>query len=222
MGYEFDFSVVWRAWPVLLDGTLVALYYTGISSALALVLGIIVMVMRRSDLFAVRLVAQVFIEVIRNTPFLVQLFFIFFGLPALGLKFSVSAAAITALTVNTAAYIAEVLRGGVDGLPKGQIEAGKALGLNRRQIFFDIVLKPSVRSVYPGLCSQFVLLLLTSSVVASISAPELTYSAQMIEAESFRSFEVYFVVTGIYLALSVCLSSLLRLFGRFYFSYPTK
>jgi polar amino acid transport system permease protein len=222
MEYEFDFSVVWGAWRTLVDGTLVALYYTAISSVLALILGIMVMVMRRSEIFSVRISAQVFIEVIRNTPFLVQLFFIFFGLPALGLKFSVAAAAITALTVNTAAYIAEVLRGGVDGLPKGQIEAGKALGLNRRQIFFDIVLKPSVRSVYPGLCSQFVLLLLTSSVVASISAPELTYSAQLIEAQYFRSFEVYFVVTGIYLALSVCLSSLLRLFGRFYFSYPTK
>ncbi|WP_429819000.1 amino acid ABC transporter permease [Ensifer sp. B1-9] len=220
MGYEFDFSAVWDAWRILLDGTLVALYYTGISSILALILGIMVMVMRRSDVWPVRLSAQVFIEIIRNTPFLVQLFFIFFGLPAIGLKFSVSAAAITALTINTAAYIAEVLRGGVDGLPKGQIEAGKALALNRRQIFFDIVLKPSVRSVYPGLCSQFVLLLLTSSVVASISAPELTYSAQMIESLSFRSFEVYFVVTGIYLALSICLSTLLRLFGRIYFSYP--
>src|SRR5262249_45340740 len=121
-----------------------------------------------------------------------------------------------------AAYIAEILRGGVDGLPKGQIEAGKALGLHRQHIFFDIVLKPSIRAVYPGLCSQFVLLMLTSSVVASISAPELTYAAQRIEAESFRSFEVYFVVTGIYLALSICISSLLRIFGSFYFSYPTK
>jgi polar amino acid transport system permease protein len=222
MGYQFDFSVVWDAWPILLNGTLVALYYSAISSVLALILGVIVMVVRRSELPLLRNTARVFIETIRNTPFLVQLFFIFFGLPSLGLKFSVSAAAITALTINTAAYIAEILRGGVDGLPKGQIEAGKALGLHRRQIFFDIVLKPSIRAVYPGLCSQFVLLMLTSSVVASISAPELTYAAQRIEAESFRSFEVYFVVTGIYLALSICISSLLRIFGSFYFSYPTK
>jgi polar amino acid transport system permease protein len=222
MGYDFDFSAVWDAWPILLAGTLKALYYTVASSVLALILGIVVMVMRRSTVWPVQMTARVFIEAIRNTPFLVQLFFIFFGLPSIGLKFSVSAAAITALTVNTAAYIAEVLRGGVDGLPPGQIEAGKALGLNGRQIFFDIVLKPSVRAVYPGLSSQFVLLMLTSSVVASISAPELTYSAQMIESQSFRSFEVYFVVTGIYLALSICISSLLRLFGRFYFSYPTK
>nr|WP_278116475.1 amino acid ABC transporter permease [Mesorhizobium sp. WSM4875]WIE94823.1 amino acid ABC transporter permease [Mesorhizobium sp. WSM4875] len=222
MGYQFDFSVVWEQWPLLLNGTLRALYYTAISGLLALVLGIAVMVARRSEIKPVRLTAKTFIEIIRNTPFLVQLFFIFFGLPSIGLRLSVTTAAIMALTINTAAYIAEILRGGVDSLPKGQIEAGKALGLNRRQIFFDIILKPSVRSVYPGLCSQFVLMMLTSSVVASISAPELTYSAQMIEAQSFRSFEVYFVVTGIYLVLSLCMSSLLRIFGRIYFSYPTK
>ncbi|TCN22789.1 amino acid ABC transporter permease [Sinorhizobium americanum] len=222
MGYQFDFGVVWEAWPILLDGTLTALYYTAVSSALALVFGVIIMVARRNELPPLRYTAKAFIEIIRNTPFIVQLFFIYFGLPSLGLKLSVSAAAITALTVNTAAYIAEVLRGGVDGLPHGQIEAGRALGLNRRQIFFDIVLVPSIRSVYPGLCSQFVLLMLTSSVVASISAPELTYAGQMIEAESFRSFEVYFVVTGIYLVLSVCISTLLRLLGRVFFSYPTK
>jgi polar amino acid transport system permease protein len=174
MNYEFDFSVVWEAWPLLLRGTLMALYFSAISSALALISGIVIMVARRSQVALLRNAAKAFIEIVRNTPFLVQLFFIYFGLPSLGLKFSVSAAAITALTVNTAAYIAEILRGGVEGLSKGQIEAGKALGLKRHQIFFDIVLKPSVRSVYPALCSQFVLLMLSSSVVASISAPELT------------------------------------------------
>lgn len=222
MDYQFDFGVVWEAWPLLLDGTLTALYFTAVSSILALIFGVIIMVARKNEFPPLRYTAKAFIEIIRNTPFLVQLFFIYFGLPALGLKMSVSAAAITALTVNTAAYIAEVIRGGVDSLPHGQIEAGKALGLNRRQIFFDIVLIPSIRAVYPGLCSQFVLLMLTSSVVASISAPELTYAGQMIEANSFRSFEVYFVVTGIYLVLSVCISTLLRSLGRVFFSYPTK
>lgn len=222
MNYQFDFSVVWERRAILLDGLMMALYYTAISAVFALVLGIAIMVARRSDVKLLRYPAKIFIETIRNTPFLVQLFFIYFGMPSIGLKFSVSEAAVTALTINTAAYIAEIIRGGVDGLPKGQIEAGKALGLKGRQIFFDIVLKPSLRSVYPGLCSQFVLMMLTTSVVASVSAPELTYAAQMIEADSFRSFEVYFVVTGIYLGMSICMSSLLRLFGRYYFSYPTK
>ena len=222
MTYQFDFSVVWDSWKLLLSGTLTTLYLTLFSSVLALIFGIVIMVARRSPLRAPRWTAKVFIEVIRNTPFLVQLFFMFFGLPVLGIKFSVTAAAITALTINAAAYIAETLRGGVDGLNPGQIEAGKALGMNKRQIFFDIVLNPSIRSVYPALSSQFVLLMLTSSVVASISAEELTYTAQVIESASFRSFEVYIVVTAIYLFLSICISTLLRLIGGYCFSYPMK
>lgn len=222
MGYQFDFSVVWEQWPLLLDGVLTALLYTFISGVLGLTLGVLVMVVRRNTKGPLRTSAKVFIEIIRNTPFLVQLFFIYFGLPELGLKLSIPATAITALTINAAAYIAEILRGGVDNLPKGQIETGKALGLNSRQIFFDIILRPSLRSVYPGLCSQLILMLLTTSVLASISAPELTYSAQQIEANSYRSFEVYFVVTGIYLLLAIAFSSAMRLIGRCYFSYPTR
>lgn len=222
MGYQFDFSVVWRAWPILLEGTLNTIYYTVVSIAIALVLGIVVMLGRRSPITVLRLSARTFIEVLRNTPFLVQLFFIYFGLPSVGIRMSIDTAAIAALSVNTAAYIAEVVRGGVESLPRGQIEAGRALGLNNRQIFFDIVLKPSMRAVYPGLCGQFILLLLMTSIVSSIAAPDLTYSALYIESRYFRSFEAFFVVTAIYLALSVVLSSLLRLLGRFYFSYPVR
>lgn len=222
MDYQFDFSAVWEAWPKLLGGTVNALYYTVVSSILALVLGTVVMVLRRHPVHAVRAGARTFIEIIRNTPFLVQLFFIYFGLPVAGFKFSVVGAAITALTVNTAAYVAETLRGGVDSLSKGQVEAGRALGMNGRQIFFDIVLKPALRSVYPALSSQFVLLMLTTSVVASISAEELTYTAQQIEAQSFRSFETYLVVTAIYLGMSIVMSSCLKLAGRLYFAYPTR
>lgn len=222
MGYQFDFSVVWGAWPILLEGTLNTIYYTVVSIAIAMVLGIVVMLGRRSKAAAFRIPARIFIESLRNTPFLIQLFFVYFGLPSIGIKLSIEAAAIAALSVNTAAYIAEVVRGGVDSLPKGQIEAGRALGLNNRQIFFDVILKPSVRAVYPGLCGQFILLLLMTSIVSSISAPDLTYSALYIESRYFRSFEAFFVVAAIYLALSVILSSLLRLLGKLYFSYPVR
>jgi polar amino acid transport system permease protein len=222
MNYQFDFGAVWAAWPLLLTGFINAVYYTVVSSILALVLGIVVMVLRRSANSVVRAGAKSFIEIIRNTPFLVQLFFIYFGLPSIGFKFSVSGAAIAALTVNTAAYIAETLRGGVDSLSKGQFEAGRALGMKGRHVFFDIVLKPALRSVYPSLSSQFVLLMLTTSVLASISAEELTYTAQRIESQSFRSFETYLIVTAIYLAMSIAMSSGLKLAGRVYFAYPTK
>ncbi|MCL4068091.1 amino acid ABC transporter permease [Pseudomonas sp. GX19020] len=222
MGYQFDFTVIWKSWPLLLEGALNTMYYTVVSILIAMVLGTLVMLGRKSKVAVIRILSRVFIESLRNTPFLVQLFFVYFGLPSLGIKLSIETAAIAALSLNTAAYIAEVVRGGVDALPKGQIEAGRALGLNGRQIFFDVVLKPSLRAVYPGLCSQFILLLLMTSIVSSISAPDLTYQALFIESRYFRSFEAFFTVTAIYLFLSVTLSSLLRVIGRFYFSYPTR
>lgn len=222
MEYQFDFSVIWEAWPLLLAGIVTTIYYTLVASILSLIIGLLVMVARRSDFRAIRYTAIFFIEIVRNTPFLVQLFFVFFGLPMLGMKLSVAAAAVLALTVNAAAYVAEIVRAGVDGLPRGQIEAGKALGLTGRQIFFDIVLKPSLRSVYPGLCSQFLLLMLTTSVVSSISVKDLTYMTQMIEGQTFRSFEAYFTSTAIYLGMSLIMSTMMRLFGKFYFSYPAK
>jgi polar amino acid transport system permease protein len=207
---------------MLLVGTLKTLYLTAVSAVLSLLLGVALMLIRRRKQGIARRLAKVFIEVIRNTPFLVQLLFVFFGLPALGIKFSVEGAAITALTLNTGAYIAETLRAGVAALPKGQVEAGKALGLSPVSIFLDVILKPSLRMVYPALSSQFVLMMLTTSVVVSISEAELTYAAQMIESTSFRSFEVYLIVTGIYLALSLTISLLLKAFGKVYFSYPVR
>ncbi len=222
MQYTFDYSVVFASWQLLLKGAWSTIELSFISGVLSLILGICLMAFRRGNVRALNFLAKFLIEIVRNTPFLVQLFFIFFGLPLLGVKFSVESTAITALTLNTGAYIAETMRGGVNSLPKGLVEAGKALGMNNFRIFFDIILKPALRSVYPALSSQFILLLLTSSVVASISANELTYTAQLIESNSFRSFEVYTVVTGIYFILALTLSLMLKLFGRLYFSYPNK
>ncbi|QGY33192.1 amino acid ABC transporter permease [Pantoea cypripedii] len=222
MQYTFDYSVVFDSWQLLLKGAWATVELSFISGIFSLMLGIVLMIFRRGEVKILNIVSKALIEIVRNTPFLVQLFFVFFGLPLIGLKFTVTAAAITALTLNTACYIAETMRGGVNSLPKGLVEAGKALGMNNFRIFVDIILKPALRSVYPALSSQFILLLLTSSVVASISANELTYTAQVIESNSFRSFEVYTVVTGIYFVLALGLSLTLKLFGRIYFSYPNK
>lgn len=222
MGYQFDFHAIWKWWPVLLDGTLNTIYFTLVSIAIGMVVAIFIMLARMSSVMPLRLAARTFIEAFRNTPFLVQLFFIYFGLPSIGIRLSIETAAISALAVNVAAYLAEILRGGVEALPKGQVEAARALGLNGRQTFFDVVLKPSLRAVYPGLCGQFILLLLMSSIVSTISAPDLTYSALYIESRNFRSIEVFLIVTCIYLIMSLVFSSMLRLFGRIYFSYPEK
>ncbi|GHD05168.1 amino acid ABC transporter permease [Tianweitania populi] len=222
MQHTFDFAPVLDAWPALLQGALQTLKISGISMALGLCLGIIFMLMRMSPVKAVSAVALAYIEVIRNTPFLVQVFFIFFGMPSLGITLTAEQAAILAMTLNCAAYSAEIVRGGVESIRKGQIEAGRALGLHTFDVYRYIIFRPAIRAVYPALCSQFILMMLNSSLVASVSAEELTYVGQSIDAETFRSFEVYFVLGVIYLALSQFFSIVLQLIGKAYFSYPTK
>jgi polar amino acid transport system permease protein len=222
MHYNFDFGPVLSAWPLLLAGAIQTLKISAISMLLGSSLGVTIMLMRSSAVFYLRVLAIAYIEVIRNTPFLVQVFFIYFGLPSIGIRLSAETAAILAMTLNCAAYAAEIVRGGVEAIKKGQIEAGRALGLQTFDVYRLIVFRPAVRAVYPALCSQFILMMLNSSLVASVSAKELTYVGQVIDAQTFRSFEVYFVLAAIYLALSQIFSIALQGIGRAYFSYPTR
>ncbi|HHV69550.1 amino acid ABC transporter permease [Brucella intermedia] len=222
MQYTFDMGPVLAAWPALLNGAIQTLKISSISMVLGLALGIVFMLLRMSSVRVISLTAFGYIELIRNTPFLVQLFFIFFGMPSLGVTLSAEQAAILAMTLNCAAYAAEIVRGGVESIKAGQIEAGKALGLHTIDIYRFIIFRPAIRAVYPALCSQFILMMLNSSLVASISAEELTYVGQMIDSETFRSFEIYFVLGVIYLALSQFFSIVLQIIGRTYFSYPSK
>ncbi|EIM31060.1 amino acid ABC transporter permease [Microvirga lotononidis] len=222
MQYTFDFSPVLAAWPLLLNGAIQTLKISAISMTLGMSLGIIIVSMRMGTSNAIRTFAIGYIELIRNTPLLVQVFFVYFGLPSIGVQMSAEEAAILALTLNCAAYAAEIVRGGVESIRKGQVEAGRALGLHTLDVYRFVVFRPAIRAVYPALCSQFVLLMLNSSLVASVSAEELTYVGQIIDSQTFRSFEVYFVLGAIYLALAQILSIALQAIGRSYFSYPVK
>jgi polar amino acid transport system permease protein len=185
-------------------------------------LGIVFMLMRMSKQPVLRAIAIGYIELIRNTPILVQVFFVFFGMPALGVRLSGEQAAILAMTLNCAAYAAEIVRGGVQSIRPGQVEAGRALGMHTADIYRFIVFRPAIRAVFPALCSQFILLMLNSSLVSSVSAEELTYFAQTLDSQTFRSFEIYFTLGVIYLGLSQLLSVVLSVIGRVYFSYPAK
>ena len=151
-----------------------------------------------------------------------QIFFLYFALPQLGLKLNPTVTAIIALGVNGGAYAIEIIRGGVQSIHKGQVEAGLALGLHKAQVFRLIVLKPALRAIYPSLTGQFIMLTLTSSICTSVAAYELTSVAQRIESDTFRSFEVYFTVTLMYLAISWMLMTAFAAISRQYFSYPTR
>jgi polar amino acid transport system permease protein len=222
MSYSFDFGAVLDRAPELLWGSLGTLGLASAGMLLALVIGILGVVARTSKSEITRAPVIVFVEVVRNTPFLVQIFFIYFALPLMGVRLNPTATAIIALGINGGAYAIEIIRGGVESVSRGQIEAGFALGLHKADVFRLIVLKPALRAIYPSLTSQFILLTLTTSVCTSIAAYELTSAAQRIESDTFRSFEVYFTVTAIYLVISTLMMGLFALISRHYFNYPTR
>ena len=222
MNYQIDFAPVAAGWADLLRGCGGTLLLAIAGMMLATVIGIGGVVLRDSRAAPVRWAVKAFVEVIRNTPFLVQIYFIFFALPFAGIRLDPTPTAIIALGVNGGAYAIEIIRGGVQAIPRGQIEAGLALGLRKIQVFRLIVLKPAMRAIFPSLASQFILLTLTTSIASAISAYELTYVGQRIESDSFKSFEVYGTITLLYLGIS---SLMLVAFGwvrQRLFRYPVK
>lgn len=203
MNYVFQFETLVREWPLLLDGLLLTMRLSVIAMIIGLAVGTAGAAASVYGTQFLRGFMRCYIELIRNTPFIVQLFMIFLGLPALGIRLSPDAAAATALTVNIGAYASEIIRSGIQAVPHGQIEAGTALGLTRFQIFRLIVVKQAFITVYPALSSQFILLMLGTSVVSAIASEELSATANSIQSRTFRAFEVYFVVTAIYLFLAI-------------------
>ncbi|PZU90682.1 MAG: ABC transporter permease [Chelatococcus sp.] len=222
MNYKLDFTPVIEGMPALLMGCLGTFLLAICGMALAIVIGVGGVVLRDSKFAPVRWLVKAFVEIIRNTPFLVQIFFIYFALPLAGLRLDPTPTAIIALGINGGAYAIEIIRGGVQSIGKGQIEAGLALGLHKAQVFRLVVLKPALRAIFPSLTSQFVLLTLTTSIASAISAYELTSVAQRIESDSFRSFEVYGTITLFYLAISWVMMRFFALISTRYFSYPVK
>lgn len=222
MNYTFQFADVFAAWPLLLKGTLSTIEL----SLLAMVFGLAVAILcawgKTAGPKPLQFLINVYIELIRNTPFLVQLFFFFFALPALGLRWSAYTAALTAMVVNLGAYATEIIRAGIESIPKGQIEAGLALNLKRHEIFRFVILKPALKAIYPALTSQFTLLMLSSSVVSAISADDLTSVAANLQSQTFRSFEIYIVVAVIYLLLALAFSALFRTIYRLALNYPDR
>ncbi|MBL8470921.1 MAG: amino acid ABC transporter permease [Rhodocyclaceae bacterium] len=214
MAYAFDFSAVLEYREALLAGTGRTLMLTGIGAVAGLVLGTAGAVSRAWRLAPFDRIFAVYVELIRNTPFLVQLFFIFFGLPSLGVQMDEWQAAILAVVINLGAYSTEIIRAGIEATPRGQIEAAQSLAMTRRQIFFHVVLPPALAKVWPAICSQVVIVMLGTSVCSQIAAEELTFAANFIQSRNFRAFETYFVVTAMYFLLAVGVRQVLALTGQ--------
>ena len=205
MPFTFDFGPVYAHFGIILDGVWQTLYLSGVGIVLGLGLGVLLAMSRGLIPRTVQGLLDAYIEIIRNTPFLIQLFLIFFGLPILGLRLDASEAAFLTIILNLGAYATEIIRAGIDNIHPSQLEAGASLAMTRLQVFRYVVLMPALARVWPALTSQFVLTLLSTSICSFISVQELSGSAAQVESDTFRSFETYIVVTAIYLALSLLL-----------------
>lgn len=211
---QLNFADLWPHWPELLAGLRVTIQITVLATVGGVSLGILGAALRSGKPSWASRIWGVYVELIRNTPFVVQLFFIVFGLPNLGLKLTAGEAALLAMLINLGAYSTEIIRAGIQVTPRGQWEAGRVLGLTRTQTFIRVVLPPSLQRIYPALVSQCIIVMLGSSVVSQVSYEELTFAANLIQSRTFLSFEVYFVTTLIYLALSIAMRQLLLALGR--------
>jgi polar amino acid transport system permease protein len=218
--YQLNFSPVFENFGHLLEGAWVTVSLSVTAVFIGLIVSIACAIAKTSGPKPLRWLIDGYIELIRNTPFLAQIYFIYFALPEVGLRMSPNVAALTALVVNVGAFATEIIRAGIESVGKGQIEAGVALGLTRIQIVALIILKPALRTIYPALTSQFIYLMLGTSVVSVISATDLTAAGNDIQQKTFTAFEVFLVITGIYLLLTLSFSGIFRIIERRAFNYP--
>lgn len=214
---SLNFSVVLDRWDMVLQGMYLTMKLTVLATAGGFVLGTFCAIGKRGKNKWIKKICSTYIEAIRNTPLLVQIFLVYFGLSSLGLSLHAIAVSLIALTINVGAYSAEIMRAGFDSIEKGQLEAAETLGLSRRQIYWHVILKQALERVYPALTSQFVLLMLASSICSQISAEELTAVANFIQSDTYRPLETYIVIGGLYIFLSFLLRIMFWVFGLMLF-----
>ena len=214
MNYTFQFGDVFAAWPLLAKGTWITIQLSMMAMLLGLMVAIVCAWGKTAGPAWLRFIINAYIEVIRNTPFLVQLFFIFFGLPSLGLKITEWQAAVLAMVINLGAYSTEIIRAGIQAIPRGQLEAAAALAMTRFEAFRHVVLLPALGKVWPALSSQIIIVMLGSAVCSQIATEELSFAANFIQSRNFRAFETYALTTLVYLCMALMIRQLLNWIGR--------
>lgn len=221
MGYQFEFGWIVEYLPLILSGIATTIQLIAVGAVAGILLGIACAWVRALGPVWLRPPVVAYVELIRNTPFLIQLFFIFFGLPSLGVQMSELQAANLAMIVNLGAYSCEIVRAGIQATPRGQFEAGASLAMSPFETFRHVVLIPALQRIWPALSSQVVIVMLGSAVVSQIAAEDLTFAANYIQSRNFRAFETYIVATILYLALSILLRQALRGVGLLMFPRRT-
>lgn len=207
--YELDFSVLTEYLPAILSGIVTTIKISVLSIIFGTLVGILGALAKISDRFFVRAAANIYVEWIRNTPLLIQISFIYFGL---GVFFNLSAvvASVAALSLFSGAYIAEIIRAGIQSIHKGQREAALSVGMTEVQTMFLVILPQAIRRILPPLAGQFISLIKDSSLVSVIAVTDMTYAAKNIVTITFRAFEVWLAIAVFYFLLSFLLSQAVR------------
>jgi len=203
---HFDFLALYKALPALLVGALVTLRVTALSIAVGLIIGLGAGLARVWPNSFLRNVSSAYIELIRGTPLLVQIFLVYFGLPALGLNLDPFVAGVLAMGINSGAYVGEIVRGGIESIAQGQMEAALSLGMSWWQSMYYVILPQALFRILPSLGNEFIALLKDSSLVSTIAIAELTRTGQIIITRTFKSFEIWVGVALFYFIMTYAIS----------------
>lgn len=217
MNYTFDFASVLEHQDLLLYGLWTTIKLSALATVLGFIVGTTIACIRLSQHRLTRFLAAAYVEFIRNTPLLIQAYFLIFGLASVGVDMPIMVGAVIALVVNISAYTAEIMRAGIESINKGQLEAAGCLGLSKTQTFFQVVLAPAMERVYPSLISQYVLLMLATSILSAVGVEELFGISARIQSLTFRNFEVFIVLGVMYLVLSFAVRFLFTLLSKVLF-----
>lgn len=207
---NFDFVALYRALPPLLEGATVTLRITSFSIVLGLCIGVVAGLCRVWPNSVLRALSGAYIEIIRGTPLLVQIFLVYFGLPALGVNLDPFLAGVIAMGINSGAYVGEIVRGGIESIARGQMEAALSLGMTWRQAMYYVILPQAFVRILPPLGNEFIALLKDSSLVSTIAIAELTRTGQIIITRTFKSFEIWSGVALFYFLMTYAISRIVR------------
>lgn len=219
---NIDFSKIWQWMPTFLDGTIVTIVLSLTTVLLGSFIGLFVVMMKISENKVLKGIANLYTNIIRGTPMLLQLFLWLYGLPMIGITFSGIGflggtygsrefiTAVVALGINSGAYISEVLRGGLEAVDKGQVEAGRALGLSKSETMSSIIIPQAIRTVLPGLGNEFITMIKESSIVSTVGVFDVMYTSNIVKASTYSIFEPLIVVGVIYFILTYSLSYLMK------------
>lgn len=214
-GFDFKVSVMWESIPLLLSGMKLTIIITVLGLLVGFVLGTVFGLAKLSRNAFVRKMGGFYVESIRGTPLMVQVMFIYFGLPlAIGMRVPPMVAGVTAIGVNSGAYIAEIVRGAFQSIERGQTEAGRSIGLTHLQTLYYVIWPQALKRMIPPLGNQFIISLKDTSLLVVVGVGELTRTGQEIIAANFRSFEIWLTVAVMYFVMTMSIAKVLNIIER--------